>query len=125
LTDIFHKSSLELGFKSINGGTYVCIEGPRFSTRSESKFFKTVGDIIGMTLVPEINLAKEKEMCYLTVATVTDYDVWAEKPVSSKEVTKVMKENEENIISLLNKTIPKIPEERFCSCKNSLKEAGL
>lgn len=125
LTEIFHKNSLDLGYKSVKGGTYVCIEGPRFSTRSESKFFRTVGDIIGMTLVPEINLAKEKEMCYITVATVTDYDVWADVPVSSKEVTRVMKENEENIMTLLERTLPNIPSERSCSCKYSLKEAGL
>ena len=64
--------------------TYVCIEGPRFSTRAESKFYKKVigADIIGMTLVPECQLAREAQICYVSISTVTDYDVWAEKPVT-------------------------------------------
>ena len=67
--------------------TYVCIEGPRFSTKAESKFFRTTGaDIIGMTLVPECQLAREAQICYMSISTVTDYDVWAEKPVTAKEV---------------------------------------
>ena len=67
--------------------TYVCIEGPRFSTKAESKFYRTTGsDIIGMTLVPECQLAREAQMCYASISTVTDYDVWAEKPVTAKEV---------------------------------------
>ncbi len=125
LLDTFHKSLIDLRIKSKKGGTYVCIEGPRFSTRSESKFFRGVGDIIGMTLVPEINLAREKEMCYLTLATVTDYDVWADIPVNSKEVIRVMKENEENIKKVLTNAIPRISEGRTCKCGLHLKEAGL
>ena len=67
--------------------TYACIEGPRFSTKAESKFYKSTGsDIIGMTLVPECQLAREAQMCYLSISTVTDYDVWAEKSVTAKEV---------------------------------------
>ncbi|MCL5681480.1 MAG: S-methyl-5'-thioadenosine phosphorylase [Candidatus Thermoplasmatota archaeon] len=125
LTDVFHKSLLDLKMKSLKGGTYICIEGPRFSTRAESRFFRSVGDVIGMTLVPEINLARESEMCYLTLATVTDYDVWADNPVSSTEVIRVMKENEGNISNLLERAIPRIKETRSCGCGLSLKEAGL
>lgn len=125
LLDIFHKSLIELRIKSRKGGTYVCIEGPRFSTRAESRFFRGVGDVIGMTLVPEINLAREKEMCYLTLATVTDYDVWADIPVNSKEVVRVMKENEGNIKNVLTNAIPRIAETRECGCGLHLKEAGL
>ncbi len=125
IMEVFHKTLLELRIKSIKGGTYVCIEGPRFSTRSESRFFRTVGDVIGMTLVPEINLAREKEMCYVTLATVTDYDVWADIPVSSKEVVRVMKESEENIKKVLSAALPRIPEERHCRCGSVLKEAGV
>ncbi|MEM4757061.1 MAG: S-methyl-5'-thioadenosine phosphorylase, partial [Desulfurococcaceae archaeon] len=71
-------------------GTYVCIEGPRFSTRAESRIWKEVfkADIIGMTLVPEVTLACEAQLCYATIAMVTDYDVWAEKPVTAEEVMK-------------------------------------
>jgi 5'-methylthioadenosine phosphorylase len=125
LTDVFHNVLLDRKVKSVKGGTYVCIEGPRFSTRAESKFFRNVGDIIGMTLVPEINLAREMGMCYLTLATVTDYDVWADIPVSSKEVTRVMKENEGNVKSVLANAIPKISDQRNCKCKYSLEEAGV
>ena len=78
-----------------------------------------------MTLVPEINLAREKEMCYLTLATVTDYDVWADIPVNSKEVIRVMKENEENIKKVLTNAIPRISAGRTCKCGLHLKEAGL
>ena len=71
--------------------TYVCIEGPRFSTRAESKFYRTTGaDIIGMTLVPECQLAREAQMCYASISTVTDYDVWADKPVTAKEVLETL-----------------------------------
>jgi 5'-methylthioadenosine phosphorylase len=125
LLDVFHKTLLDLRMKSKIGGTYVCIEGPRFSTRAESKFFRGVGDVIGMTLVPEINLAREKEMCYLTLATVTDYDVWADVPVNSKEVIRVMKESEENIRKVLANAIPRISDNRSCKCNLYLKEAGL
>lgn len=125
LMELFGKELSANNIKSKEGGTYVCIEGPRFSTRAESKFFRNVGDIIGMTLVPEINLAKESNMCYLTLATVTDYDVWADTPVNAKEVSRVMKENEGNIRKVLEKVIPKISEERRCACKSALKEAGL
>ncbi|MEM0195229.1 MAG: S-methyl-5'-thioadenosine phosphorylase [Thermoplasmatales archaeon] len=125
LSETFHNVLMEMRIKSRKGGTYVCIEGPRFSTRAESKFFRGVGDIIGMTLVPEINLAREMGMCYLTLATVTDYDVWADIPVNSKEVMKVMKENEENVINVLRKGIAVVHEERKCSCGLVPKEAGL
>ena len=65
--------------------TYVCIEGPRFSTKAESKFYRSMdADIIGMTLVPECQLAREAQVCYASISTVTDYDVWAEKPVTAK-----------------------------------------
>ena len=74
--------------------TYACIEGPRFSTKAESRFYKSTGsDIIGMTLVPECQLAREAQMCYVSISTVTDYDVWAEKPVTAKEVMNTLSKN--------------------------------
>ena len=74
-------ASKKIGLKMHTGCSYVCIEGPRFSTRAESNFFKTAvnADIIGMTLAPECQLAREAQICYTSIATVTDYDVWAEK----------------------------------------------
>jgi len=109
-------------------GTYVCIEGPRFSTRAESRVWKEVfkADIIGMTLVPEVNLACEAEMCYATVSMVTDYDVWAEKPVTAEEVVKTMGENTVKAKKLLPKIIERLPEkpdEKLCSCCRSLETA--
>lgn len=105
-------------------GTYVCIEGPRFSTRAESRMFRKFGDIIGMTLVPECQLAREAELCFAAINTVTDYDVWAEKPVSIEEIIATMKENVHKVRSLLLDAIPKIPATRECACKEALKDAA-
>ncbi len=123
LREIFINVCKEQGIECKESGTYICIEGPRFSTRAESKMFRQFADIIGMTLVPEVQLAREMEMCYVTIATITDYDVWAEKPVSTEEVIKVMKENEEKVKKILRVGIPRIPEERKCPCKDALKGA--
>lgn len=104
--------------------TYVCIEGPRFSTKAESKFYKSTGaDIIGMTLVPECQLAREAQMCYVSISTVTDYDVWAEKPVTAKEVIETLKKNTENTKKLLTSIPDEIPQSRGCSCAKALEEA--
>ena len=104
--------------------TYVCIEGPRFSTKSESKFFRTTGaDIIGMTLVPECQLAREAQICYVSISTVTDYDVWAEKPVTAKEVMETLAKNVETTKKILTLVIDQIPEIKSCSCEKALEEA--
>ncbi len=104
--------------------TYVCIEGPRFSTKAESKFFRTIGaDIIGMTLVPECQLAREAQICYVSMSTVTDYDVWAEKPVTAKEVMETLAKNVKMTKKLLTLVIDQIPETKSCSCERALEEA--
>ncbi len=108
--------------------TYVCIEGPRFSTKAESKFYKSTGaDIIGMTLVPECQLAREAQICYASISTVTDYDVWAEKPVTAKEVKDTLSKNVEITKKLLAELIRKMPKDfatkRTCSCEKALTEA--
>jgi 5'-methylthioadenosine phosphorylase len=104
--------------------TYVCIEGPRFSTKAESKFFKSTGaDIIGMTLVPECQLAREAQICYVSIATVTDYDVWAEKPVTAKDVLETLSKNVEKTKELLTVLIDKIPKTKSCDCEKALSEA--
>lgn len=118
------------GIRAHGSGTYVCIEGPRFSTFAESKVFKDVfkADIIGMTLVPEVNLACELEICYATLAMVTDYDVWAQKPVTADEVSRVMSENVENAKRIIYSLIPRLKteiKEDECSCCRSLDEAIL
>jgi len=124
LRSVVIESARSLNIRVHDKGTYVCIEGPRFSTRAESKLYRSWGaDIIGMTLVPEVNLAREAELCYVTIAMITDYDVWAEKPVTADEVLRTMRENVEKAKKLLYDVIPKVPLERKCSCGEALREA--
>lgn len=123
LRDLFVKEAKKLKITSHGNGTYWCIEGPRFSTRAESKFFRNFADIIGMTLCPEVVLARELEICYLNLAMVTDYDVWAEHPVNLEELLKTMKENTDKIKNLLIAAVPKIKEERKCLCREALRSA--
>jgi 5'-methylthioadenosine phosphorylase len=104
-------------------GTYVCIEGPRFSTRAESKMFRNFAEIIGMTGIPEAVLARERELCLGILATVTDYDVWAERPVSMEDISKTMRENGEKVKQIIREVVNNIPEERNCLCKDALKNA--
>ncbi len=114
--------SLSLSFQG--KGTYVCIEGPRFSTRAESALFRSWGaHVIGMTMVPEVNLAREKGMCYMTVAMVTDYDVWADRPVSAQEVVETLQHNVEKVQRLLSALIPALPKARGCHCSEALKDS--
>jgi 5'-methylthioadenosine phosphorylase len=106
-------------------GTYITIEGPQFSTRAESIFYKNQGfHIIGMTMNPEINLAREAELCYATIAMITDYDVWAEKPVSHEEVIQTMQKNIGKVRNLLAEVIPNMIEEQSkCECGTALQGA--
>ncbi len=125
LNSKIEKAGKEAGIKTHLGGTYVCIEGPRFSTRAESKMFRQFADIIGMTLVPEINLALEKAMCYSTIATITDYDVWSDRPVDASEVIKTVKENEEKTQKLLFNLMPSLKGQISCNCSRRLEGAKL
>jgi len=112
------------GIKAHSRGTYVCIEGPRFSTKAESRMFRSWGaDIVGMTLVPECVLAREAEICYVSMAMVTDYDVWKEHPACVEDIIKTMKANVENVRNVILGAIVKIPKERICECKDALKSA--
>ncbi len=114
----------DLGIHIHKDCTYVCIEGPRFSTKAESKFYRSTGaDIIGMTLVPECQLAREAQICYASISTVTDYDVWAEKPVTAKEVLETLSKNVEGTKKILTELIENIPKDRSCSCAKALEEA--
>ncbi len=94
--------------------TYVCIEGPRFSTRAESKLFRKVfgADIVGMTLVPECVLAREAQICYVSISAITDYDVWSESLVTSKDILELLDKNVERTKNLITEMIPLIPTER-------------
>jgi 5'-methylthioadenosine phosphorylase len=113
-----------LGIKHHEAGTYVCIEGPRFSTKAESKMFRSWGaDVVGMTLVPECVLAREAEMCYASISSVTDYDVWKDHPVSADEIVKTMRENIGKVRRIIVEAVGKIPKDRVCECKSALKSA--
>ncbi|MGD2201088.1 MAG: S-methyl-5'-thioadenosine phosphorylase [Candidatus Bathyarchaeota archaeon] len=126
LHNFFLVQADDQGLKVHPTGTYVCVNGPRFSTRAESRLFRQWGaDIIGMTLYPECVLAREAEICYVSVAMVTDYDVWAEKPVSTHEILETLGENSANFKRLIMGALPDIPEERTCGCGDALKDALL
>lgn len=123
MSDVFADTAKELGIRNHTGGTYVCIEGPRFSTKAESKLFRNFADIIGMTLVPECQLAKELGMCYCSLATITDYDMWKDEHVDTHIVRKVMAENSKHLIKLLENGLPKIVTGKT-ECAADAKNAG-
>jgi len=111
LRKILHDSAIELKFKTHYGGTVVTIEGPRFSTRAESRMFQTWGgDVINMSVATEAALANEVKIPYAVVAMSTDYDCWKEDepPVSWEEILAVSKRNAENVKKILVHTIGKI-----------------
>ena len=115
-----------IGIRAHDTGTYVCIEGPRFSTKAESKLFRSWGaDVIGMTLVPECVLAREAELCYASIATVTDYDVWKDHVVSADEVVATMRNSVEKVKRIILEVCTRLPKECTCECKNALKGAFL
>jgi 5'-methylthioadenosine phosphorylase len=114
----------DLGISAHSTGTYVCIEGPRFSTKAESRMYRGWGaDVVGMTLVPECVLAREAELCYATIATVTDYDVWKEHVVCVDDIVRTMRGNIENVKRIIVEAIERLPEKRSCECGGALKGA--
>ena len=113
----------EAGIDVRESGTYLRIDGPQFSTRAASEMYGKFADIIGMTVVPEAILAREKEMCFGVVATVTDYDSWIGKATPFEEMKKTMAQNLENTKRVIQDAIAKIPDERTCACRNALKGA--
>lgn len=126
LRDLAIKAAQKLGIGFHKTGTSICIDGPRYSTKAESIFFKDVikADTIGMTLVPECVLARELEICYVSLEMSTDYDAWSDEPVTATMVGEVMKDNVETIRKLLLEIIPKIPEKReYCACPHALEHA--
>ena len=109
----------------VEDGTYVCIEGPQYSTKAESEHFRASGfEIIGMTAIPEAKLAREAELCYATVAGITDYDVWKDDAeVTLEEVLDNAAANEEFIKSTIRKAVESMPEERECDCGRAVEGA--
>ncbi|WP_224269975.1 S-methyl-5'-thioadenosine phosphorylase [Haloprofundus salinisoli] len=104
------------------GGTYVCIEGPQYSTRAESEFYRSQGwDVVGMTAVPEAKLAREAEIAYATVAGVTDYDVWKrDHEVTLEEVLENAEKNQEAIKRTVEEAIRTLPDEFECDAHTAL-----
>jgi len=125
LSDLAYKTAKEEGV-DVHCGTYICMEGPQFSTRAESNLYLSWNvDVIGMTLAPEAKLAREAEMCLCGILTVTDYDCWygGEEDVSVLSVVENLKKNDKNMANIIKKLIPKIKYKRTCECHNALEYA--
>ena len=126
LGDILFRAGQKTGATVHRGGTYLCIEGPQFSTRAESRIYRGWGvDVIGMTNLQEAKLAREAEICYSTMALVTDYDVWheTEEDVSVEAVIAVLRQNVETARAILREAVTMVPEQRDCLCSHALKDA--
>lgn len=125
LVDIIEKTAKEIGATVHKGGTYLNMEGPAFSTRAESRLYKSWDmDVIGMTNMPEARCAREAEICYVTMAMVTDYDCWYQ--TTSVDIGMVIKnliKNSETAKEIIKKSLPKIPRQRSCPCASALKDA--
>ncbi len=126
LADALEKAARATGASVHRGGTYICIEGPQFSTKAESRIYRGWGvDVIGMTNMPEAKLAREAELCYATVALVTDYDVWHEShdAVSVEAVIQTLLRNVATARDLLRRVIPAVSAPRTCPCPDLLRNA--
>jgi len=124
LRGIIYNVGKELGLTIHNKGTYLNMEGPAFSTKGESLLYKSWGmDIIGMTNMPEARLAREAEICYATIAFITDYDCWHEEVVTIDMIIENLSKNIETAKKLIKKLVPKLSGERKCQCKDSLRYA--
>ena len=121
----FESASLE-DVDCHDGGTYLVIEGPQFSTRAESAVYRSWGaNVIGMTALPEAKLAREAELCYTTLAFVTDYDVWhdTEEEVTVEMVIQNLTHNVATAQGIIRRMLAEIPDNRTCGCESALKNA--
>ncbi len=119
-------AATDSGATTHHGGTYVVMEGPQFSTRAESALYRSWGaSVIGMTALPEAKLAREAEICYTTIALVTDYDCWrdGEESVSVELVVANLSRNVETARSIIRDVVGRIPAERTCPCASALENA--
>ena len=124
VSEAFAKACAEAGVAGKLGGTYVCMEGPQFSTRAESNLYRSWGaDVIGMTNLQEAKLAREAEICYATLAMVTDYDCWREghDDVTIDQIVAVMHQNSGNAARVVKAAVAAMPRERSCACASALK----
>jgi len=126
LAAALEKAARATGAGVHRGGTYVCIEGPQFSTKAESRIYRGWGvDVIGMTNMPEAKLAREAELCYATLALVTDYDVWhpGHDAVTVEAVIQTLLKNVETAKDVLRRVIPAVGGPRACACPSLLRNA--
>lgn len=126
LCEVFYECAKEAGARSHRGGTYICMEGPQFSTRAESNIYRQWGvDVIGMTNLQEAKLSREAEICYSTLAMVTDYDCWHEDEddVNGQAVMEVIQQNSATAQDVVRRAIRRLPEERTCDCATALQNA--
>jgi 5'-methylthioadenosine phosphorylase len=126
LAAALHEAARETGATVHRGGTYLCIEGPQFSTKAESRIYRNWGaDVIGMTNVPEVKLAREAELCYATLALVTDYDVWheTEAEVTVEAVVANLLKNVATAKSVLRRVVARLAPPRTCPCPELLRNA--
>jgi 5'-methylthioadenosine phosphorylase len=121
----------DMGLRFHEKGTVVVIQGPRFSTKAESRFFSGQGwDVINMTQYPEVVLAREKELCFLNISLATDYDAGLEghpgvQPVSHEEVIRVFNQNMDSLRNLIVELVGRLPKGRTCSCGRALEHARM
>ena len=126
LSRILHDSAREAGASVHPKGTYINMEGPAFSTRAESRLYKSWGaEVIGMTIFPEAKLAREAEICYASICCVTDYDSWREKEegVTAEVIISCLRKNVDISKKIIQLAVTKIPSQRGCECGTSLKSA--
>ena len=126
LSGIAYDSGKRAGATAHNGGTYVCMEGPQFSTLAESTLYRAWGmDIIGMTTLQEAKLAREAEICYTTIALVTDYDCWHpdHDSVTVEMVISTLSKNAATAQRIIAGAVERLPYERTCECASALKYA--
>ncbi len=126
LCQVLYESAKEAGASVHPKGTFVVMEGPAFSTRAESRLYRSWGaDIIGMTALPEAKLAREAEICYAIIGCVTDYDSWMERsePVTIDVILNVLRQNIDTARKIIKLAVSRIPEKRNCSCATALEGA--
>src|SRR5438045_6993026 len=126
LGDVLEESCRAAAVNVHRGGTYICMEGPAFSTKAESNVYRSWGmDIIGMTNLQEAKLAREDEICYAPLALVTDYDCWhgAQDAVTVDQVVSVLMKNAENACAMVRETVAAMPKTRSCKCGSALAHA--
>lgn len=126
LSQVIYQSALENGTTVHQGGTFIAMEGPAFSTRAESRLYRSWGaDIIGMTVLPEAKLAREAEICYASIGCVTDYDSWMERsePITIDVILNCLRQNTDAARKIIKLAVARIPETRDCDCATALSTA--